>query len=312
MINQFMGIKISIFLLFHFLFSTFLLAQNPQDSLYNEAKAYTELKKYSEAHIKISKHLKSYPKDAKGYFLKATIEYKTDNAWQAEKDFSQAIAIKNDYLEAYYNRAAIRIGMDKNIEAKHDLSFILYKNTSISLVWQTRGKLYLEKLNMPDSALYDFQQALTLKADLEESNSLTAKIYFDKKQFKKAENFAQTTLKKNPNNEMALQILSDIYFLEKSYTKAEPFFSERLRLNPYDYEGFLKQGILFFEQKKFEKAKNNFNKIIEKDEKNALAFEWLAKTEFALKNTKEACKYIEKAIELGNKNTIDWQNKNCK
>ncbi|TAE75501.1 MAG: tetratricopeptide repeat protein [Bacteroidetes bacterium] len=301
--------KIFLCLIFIY-FSHILVAQNAQDSLYTYAQALAKMKKETQALVTISKHINAYPKDAKGYFLKGSLEFKTGNALQAEADFSTAISLKKNYFEAYFNRAAVRIGMTKYGEGKNDLSYILYQNPNIPLVWHERGKLYTQ-LAMPDSALYDFSQALVLKPELEEAQSLSATIYFQKKEYQKAKQYALNAHKINPSNEKTLVTLSEIYFLDNQYTTAMPYFDERLRLNPYDWNGFLMRAKIYFEQKQYQKSKEDLEKIIEKEKNNPETYFYLAKIYYELKNLKEACLHLKKSIALNFNDAKKLEKKYC-
>ncbi len=287
----------TILFLFFILFIQSLTAQNPQDSLYTYAQALTKMKKETQALVTIIKHVKAYPKDAKGYFLKGSLEFKTNNALQAETDFTQAISLKQNYFEAYFNRAAVRIGLQKYGEGKNDLSYILYQNPNIYLVWLERGKLY-QQLGLPDSALYDFSQALVLKPELEEAQSTSAKIYYDQKNYAKAKKCAFNAFKLNKYNENSLFILSEINFLENKYEEALPYFEERLRLNPYDWNGFLTRAKIYFYQKKYTKAKEDLEKNIEKQSNLPESYFYLANVYYETKDLKNACQFLKKSIEL--------------
>lgn len=283
--------------IFFSIVSVFVFGQNAEDSLYAYAKALVKMKKESQALITITKHLNAYPKDAKGYFLKGSIEFKMSNPLQAETDFGKAIEYKNNYFEAYFNRAAIRIGMNKIEEGKNDLSYILFQNQNIFMVWHERGKLY-QKIGLLDSALHDYSQALVLKPELEEANALSSEIYFYQKNYKKAKECALKAYQINAHNEKTLTVLSDIAFLENEYSISLPYFAERLRLNPYDWNGYLMRAKIYFQQKNYTKAKEDLEKIVEKQNDIPEVYYYLAKIYHELKEEKKACEAIKKTIEL--------------
>jgi tetratricopeptide (TPR) repeat protein len=111
----------------------------------------------------------SNPHSALAYFIRGNEIYKTGKVDSALNDFSQAVAIHPQYVEARLNRALILIQRQQFEEALPDLDFLISnKPGSNAPAYNARG---IVKANLKDneSAFKDFAMAVKLNPALEEA-----------------------------------------------------------------------------------------------------------------------------------------------
>lgn len=119
---------------------------------------------------------------------------------------------------------------------------------------------YLALNDFSNAALY-FEKALLI------SNSATlhynlASAYFKNKQFVKALESLQQTIKLEPNFKRAYVLLATIYYLEKNYKQAIRNFALALNLDPGDVESHFKLGLVFIKQSNISAAKIQMTNVI--------------------------------------------------
>jgi len=80
-------------------------------------------------------------------------------------------------------------------------------------------------------------------------------------------------LKNDPKNSSINFRLGQIYYNRKEYSKAEKYFSTALNLYPFDYDSMLMSGWNYYFLGKYSEAKELFNRVLLYSPKNTSALE---------------------------------------
>lgn len=101
-------------------------------------------------------------------------------------------------------------------------------------------------LNDLNTALRNFENAVTLQPNNPEFHFYLGKTYDKLKRFEEAVNEYLTTLKLNSDHLLALKQLGNLYFDQKSWENALKVYNKILTKNPKDYNAIFKVGEIYF------------------------------------------------------------------
>lgn len=93
--------------------------------------------------------------------------------------------------------------------------------------------------------------------------------------WEEVENTYLSILKNDPKNSSVNFRLGQIYYNKKEYTKAEKYFSTALNLYPFDYDSMLMSGWNYYFLGKYSEAKELFNRVLLYSPKDTSALEGL-------------------------------------
>jgi len=85
---------------------------------------------------------------------------------------------------------------------------------------------------------------------------------FKDRKYNKAKSLALSILKKNPNNELCLKILSIILFNNNNHKQALKYNLKIIKLNPNNYEAYFNQGNILSALGNIDKAEDNYKNAI--------------------------------------------------
>ena len=81
-------------------------------------------------------------------------------------------------------------------------------------------------------AIIEFQQALNLDPNVGEIHTAIAECYWNIGKLELSRNHLETSIKKDPNDTKALQMIADQLIIQKEYNEAEKYFIQLRKLNP--------------------------------------------------------------------------------
>lgn len=218
-------------------------------------------------------------------------------------NLDKAIALKQDYAEAYINRG-VAYYLKGNLEvAIQDYTKAIALNPNLDLVYNNRGLAYDKKKEL-NLAVQDYDKALTLNRNNVEAYANRGLTYkhignLDQaiKDFTKALtldlNFAQAYLNRGLT-----------YFLKGNLELALEDYNRAIALMPDYAEAYNNRGLVYNEKRKLDKALEDYNKAIalkpdyaEAYTDRGLTFEHLGKLNQALGDYNKAIALNPKLIQ---------------
>lgn len=176
--------------------------------------------------------------------------------------FSQLDNPKNGlkYLGDLNHKEINTIVFDKEL---HSAQQYIYYKTAKNDYWK---KYYLAYYYYDEGelnkALRTLQVSISSKKNInKEVFALTSKVYFDLKEFEKAQDYALKSIDIDPSNTMALEVLGDIAFRNKDYKSAESFY-KRAMAKDSTYNSEIKLADTYRCLDNVKKAKEIYSKIL--------------------------------------------------
>lgn len=238
------------------------------------------------------------------------------NYKEALNSFTLAINSRPDFAEAYAFRAGSKYSLGDYDRAFEDANKAIQIDSSLSIAYNNRGIIYLER-NQLDNAILDFNQALAL-------DSTFAYAYSNR-------GIAKTNSKKYTeaiiDHSMAISLDSSkgeffinrgvcMYFLE-DYNTAIQDYNKGIELIP-DYKvkslnfAYLSRGNAYLKAGQKQKALLDFNKSIEVYVKNPSSYYNRGLLFRELGQLDKACDDWKTGSKLGHKDCKELINEYCK
>lgn len=167
--------------------------------------------------------------------------------------------------------------------------YTLYKTQKNEFTKKYHLAYYFYLENDLNKSMRTLQTAFnTKKSHNKNIYALLSKVYFDMKEYEKAEDNATKTLKIDNSNKIALNVLGDLAYRNKDYKTAIKYYS-----NAKNQEGNIKLAKCYIELEKPEKAKE----ILSKELKNS-SDAYLAYYNMALIDKTREIEYLKKSIAI--------------
>ncbi len=234
-------------------------AQKPEQ-IYKKAVAEYNKGEFEEAVESFDKLLKQV-QDYVSYYYRGMSHLAIGNYNEAQNDFSMAIALKQDYADAYNGRA-LTFGYLNNVEA----------------------------------AMLDFKKAIELDPNFAEAYANRATAYISQNLFELAEKDLRKALALRKDHIPAQLNLARLTYSMGSFKAAIKEFNKCIALGVKDSpEVYIKRGKSYLAIKEVDKAIKDFNEAIKLEPRDpniylarATAYERQGKKELAKKDIKEA------------------------
>jgi tetratricopeptide (TPR) repeat protein len=252
-------------------------ALNNPSGLSMRAGNYMDKKDTVNALADINAAIEMSPKDPNMFFIRGKIRAKMMQHESAEQDFSAALVLNPNLVDAYMARSVERRMLKKYEGAFRDIHDASRLDSTNPRIYFSFGNLFVATENYVD-AVNSFSKAIKLKKDYAEAynNRAYAKIFT--KDFKGA---------------------IDDGITAKSFMPS----------NPYVYNNI---GQAYRELSQLDSAFTSFNKAIELDNNFAQAYFERGKAHQQKNDKTAACKDFSDALKLGNAEAKLLLDKNCK
>ncbi|MDY6310565.1 MAG: tetratricopeptide repeat protein [Cyanobacteriota bacterium] len=122
--------------------------------------------------------------------------------------------------------------------------------------------------------------------------ALTAKIYYNTKEYEKAQSYALKALEIDKENAPSLIVLGDIAYRNKNYNEAVKYY-KKAQGKTEDYSAELKLANVYLTLNETQKAKDIYSKILKVSSKSYMAY-----YQMALLEPDRELEYIKKAISI--------------
>ena len=175
----------------------------------------------------------------------------------ASKNYVLYKSVKNDYLKKYY------------------LAYYYYDNGELS------------------KAIGVLQTAISNKKNINKDvYALSARVYFDMKEFEKAQNYALKALDIDKKNPAALIVLGDVAYRNKNYSDAISYY-KKVQGKCENFLPELRLAQVYLDSNDINKAKEIYSKILKVSSKSFMAY-----YQIALLDSDREIEYLKKAISI--------------
>ena len=285
------------------------LLANPVRGLYKKRLIY-----HAEALIeRLTNTIKFVSHDAKAHYNRAFIHQTKPNPdyEQAISDYTRAIELNPDYIEAYNNRG-VAYSVHNHKKAISDYDRAIELNPDYIEAYNNRGNSYA-RTSPPDyiKALLDYSQALELNPDNTVAYNNRGVVYSEKPNpdYKKAISDFNCALKLTPDYTMAYYNRALVYQSKPKsnyirskldYARALKDNSLALKLNPNLAMAYNNRGIVYAKKKDYDQAISDFTRALELNHKSELAYNNLGNAYLnkPAPNYKKALRNYRRALEL--------------
>ncbi|WP_273211054.1 tetratricopeptide repeat protein [Runella zeae] len=234
---------------------------------------------------------------AQAYNNRAACWHELGHIQEALEDFNNALQIDPYYASAYYNKALSLITVKRYNEAIDDLNKAIQLNSEDYDYYYSRGNV-LRDIGRIEEAIQDFNKAIELNPEDSNSYNNRGNILKNIGLNKKALEDYNKSIQFNPNNAHAYNNRGVILDNSANYIEAIKDFNKAIEINPNYIEAYNNRGSSLENLGLSNKAIEDFNKAIELNPEYAEAYYSKAFSLDKLGNHLEAIKNYNKAIEL--------------
>ncbi len=219
--------------------------------------------------------------------------------WEkAVKDYSKAIELNPNFIEAYNNRENAYAHLKLYNEALEDFNKAIELNPNLAEAYSNRGNAYSERENL-DKAIKDYKTALKLNPKFAMAYYGLGIVYSGLEEYNKAiENYSKA-IELDPSFEAAYCNRAKVFNALGQYEKAIEDCNKAMELNPNVALTYNNRGSAYCGLKKYEKGIKDYNKAIELDPSLDIAYRNLGIVYFRTnKNLDDAINNLKKAREI--------------
>ncbi len=257
---------------------------------------------------------------------------------EALRDFTQAIAMKADYGQAFFQRGRVYFAQGDYAKAIADntaslrldaTEYIAYYNRGLAYAktsetdkaiadfdallktdptyidgWVERGHVHMSKAAYPN-ALADFNQALKLKPDNQEAVFSRARVYYSQGSYDLCIADNTTAIALDPTDYVAYSNRGLAYKAQGDYAKALADFDKALTMHPSYAAAMLDRARTYFSMTQYDKSIDEFKRVISANPKDGNAFYYRSLVYVASDRLELALADIQTALSLQPDDTAD-------
>ena len=217
---------------------------------------------FSEAMEHYNEAIKLKPQFAEAYFNRAVANADLEKLEKAIGDYNQAIELRPKFVKAYVNRGNMRTRLGKLEEAVKDFDQALKLSSEHAEAYTNRGYTKT-RLGRLEEAIEDYNKAIELKPDNE--------TYINRGSAKVSLGYAEEGVKD---------------------------FDKAIEINPKSAKAYYNRGLVKLAMGNLEESVKDFDKAIELDSEHAETYINRGSAKAVLGYPEESVKDFDKAIEL--------------
>ena len=223
--------------------------------------------------------------------------YQNGSYDKAVVEFTSAIELNNDYVDAYHYRALAYVNLGKYDLALADLDKAISLSPNNAFLYHVRGLFYKETGEF-DKALADQNKAISIDPQYADAYLERGVAYGTLGDHENALADFNKAIELNPNDFLSFYNRGYEQYLLGNYQQAINDFNRAIELNPKYVDAYDNRGITYAMLGDKNKAIADFNKALELDPNNILAYRNRGITYKALGRIDEAIKDYENILEL--------------
>jgi tetratricopeptide (TPR) repeat protein len=230
------------------------------ESIYNRAWALFRNNKLEES-LTLTNKLLELKKSSMVYFLRGLIFSNMNQHEVAIFEYSNAIKLEPDFVDAYYNRGIEYNHLSKHKEALIDFQIALDIHPDHD-IYNNIGYSH-NKLGNYNDALKAYNNAIRLKSDYWFSYNQRALIHLKLNEIDLALLDTEKALELHGDSIDIFRVKSTISFFQKEYEKSILYNNIIIELDVFSYEAFLNRGYSKIMLKDISGAINDFTRAID-------------------------------------------------
>lgn len=220
------------------------------------------------------------PKNINYKRLKAEILAQSDNP-------KEAMSVFNSFDTNNFKTVVF----DEEIDASKQ--YVLYKSVKNDYLKKYHLAHYYYDNGEYNKAIGVLQTSISGKKSINKDvYALYAMVYYDMKEFEKAQNYAQKALDIDKSNAQSLLILGNIAYRDKDYQTAMRYY-RKIQGKFKDFSAELALAQIYLNLKEIQKAKDVYSKILRISSKSFMAY-----YQMALLEPDREFEYLKKAISI--------------
>lgn len=197
---------------------------------------------------------------AKDYYQQGQDAFLRRKLDQAAQDFTQAIQLDPNYIDAYNSRAYAYVSMGKFQEAIADANYVIGLDARNAVAYATRAFAYYG-LQDTVQALSDVDYALQLDPNLAIAYNTRGALNLDRSPKQALDDFTRAS-QLDPTFTGPYLNLGDYYFYDKNYHKAIEYYSQAIQANSLDWRGYYLRGDAYSQLKQYDQAASDYTTVI--------------------------------------------------
>ena len=216
---------------------------------------------------------------------------------EAIKKFQEAIALKEDYAEAYNGWGVVLYSQKDYPEAIKKFQKALELKEDFAEAYNNWGLVLYSQKGYPE-AIEKFQKATELKEEFAEAHYNWGLVLYNQKDYPEALKKFQKTIDLKEDYALAYNGWGMVLYNQKDYPGAIKKFQKAIDLKEDFAEAYNNWGMGLYSQKHYPEAIKKFQKAIDLKEDFAEAYNGWGVTLHRQKDYPEAIKKFQKATEL--------------
>lgn len=254
----------------NFTLSSRAAVMNNPSGLAMRANNYMEKKDTTNALLDINRAIELSPKDAGMFLIRGKIKAKMMQHENADADFSMALSLNPNLVDALMSRSIERRYLKKYEAAFRDIYSASKIDSLNPKIYFSFGNLFVATENYTE-AVNSFTKAIQINKNYAEAynNRAYAKLFV--RDFAGAITDADSAKNWMPKNAIVYNNLGQAYRALKDFTKAEENFNKAIELDANFGQAFYERGLLYQIENEKPKACSDFAKAIQLDYTNAQA-----------------------------------------
>lgn len=274
------------------------IAQSPDDPklLFERANIFRNNGIFVEAITDATAAIKLDSVNLDYYYLLSELQLDFYQSKKALATMQKAVYLEPENLEALIKLSKIHFYLKQYDKSMEQIGKILKLQPQHAEAYFWLGMIFREQGDRA-RAINSFQQSVELEPDQEDPWIILGDLISMENEAL-AEQYYDNALDIAPQNVTALH--SKAFYLQNTnrIQEAIELYQRIIDVDASYADAYLNQGILFYEINEIEKGKAQFNKLVDLDDKNPLAYYYLAQGYELGKDEVLAKEYYSKALEV--------------
>ncbi|KJD33455.1 hypothetical protein PK35_06255 [Tamlana nanhaiensis] len=230
---------------------------NHYDAIFQRGIAKNDLGDFRGAIVDYSRIIIEKP-EADTYFNRGNSKYSLQDLPGAKQDYAKAYMLDDDFIDALYSLACVKLDMGEFENAITDFTKILKEAPNFARVYILRGHAY-SALENHKNAMADYNAAIYLEPSVDSYFS-RATFFMDIKYYLEAKRDLSVVIRADRNNAYSYFYRGAANLFIGKFENALTDFTKVLEFDATDFDAYLGLAMCHFRLNNFDLAKSNFEK----------------------------------------------------